>query len=268
MNNNFFKKTFPNHFSARTTVRPSFSIRRTVLAMLVASSVLATTNAHSAIAGWDFTGNNAANATFAATAFDANLDSSSLITRGANAGASAANNSFRTEGFKNEGITVANTDYFQITLSAASGFLLSLSTIDARFKGTDTFAQGSGVSAQFAYSLNGSSFTLIGSPFVLSVVSSIPAAGLTMPQIDLGGISALQNVDASTTVSFRYYASGQTTSGGWGFFSDATGHDGLDFGGTLTAVPEPTTWALIVFGTVFGAVQLGRLYRRRLAAAG
>lgn len=36
----------------------------------------------------------------------------------------------------------------------------------------------------------------------------------------------------------------------------------------VTALPEPTTWALIAFGTVFGAVQLGRQYRRRLAACG
>jgi len=34
----------------------------------------------------------------------------------------------------------------------------------------------------------------------------------------------------------------------------------------ITAVPEPVTWALIAFGTVFGAVQLVQLYRRRLAA--
>ena len=32
-------------------------------------------------------------------------------------------------------------------------------------------------------------------------------------------------------------------------------------------VPEPVTWASIVFGTVFGAVQLVQLYRRRFASA-
>ena len=32
-------------------------------------------------------------------------------------------------------------------------------------------------------------------------------------------------------------------------------------------VPEPVTWALIAFGAVFGAVRLGRYFRRRFAAA-
>ncbi len=85
-----------------------------------------------------------------------------------------------------------------------------------------------------------------------------------MSSISLSGINDLQNVPDSTTVYFRYYASGQTTTGGWGFYSSSSGQDGLSFDGTLSAVPEPVTWALIVFGAMFGAVQLGRLYRRHL----
>jgi len=197
------------------------------------------------IAGWNFFGENTGVASSPADVFNAHLDSSSLVTRGASAAASTANNSFRTTGFQNNGISTANTDYFQTTLSAVSGYTLSLSTIDARFSGTDTFARSSGVTAQFAYSLNGSSFTLIGSPFTLSVVSSIPSAGLVMPQINLSGIPALQNLSDSTTVTIRYYASGQTTTGGWGFFSNTSINDGLDFGGTLTAVPEPSEWGLV-----------------------
>jgi hypothetical protein len=91
--------------------------------------------------------------------------------------------------------------------------------------------------------LDGSSFTFIGSSFLLTDgAGSIPAAGLVMPQIDLSGVSALQNVPDSTTISIRYYASGQTTTGGWGFFSSASGVNGLAFGGTISAVPEPSTW--------------------------
>jgi hypothetical protein len=115
---------------------------------------------------------------------------------------------------------------------------LSLSAIDARFAGTATFRASPGVSAQFAYSLDGSTFNLIGSPFSLTTDTA-------MPQINLSGISALQNVVASTTVYFRYYASGQTTTGGWGFNSPTAAQDGLDFGGTLTAVPEPSEWGVI-----------------------
>ena len=188
----------------------------------------------SQIAAWDFTGESTV-ATSAAEVFNLNLDSSNLLTRGAGANASAGANSFRTTGFENNGISTANTDYFQFTLSASVGNSLSLTTIDARFAGTGTFAATPGVSCQFAYSLDGVNFTLIGSP---TVTVGTPAV---LPQIDLSGIPALQNVSAGTTVTFRYYASGQTSTGGWGFFSSAAGVYGLQIGGTVNpAVASPT----------------------------
>jgi hypothetical protein len=168
----------------------------------------------SIIAGWNFLNNNSAVANIAATSFSSNLvstSSASNITRGSSAAASAGGNSYRTTGFQNNGIATSNTDYFQITLSAASGYATSLSSIDAKVAGTSTYCSTPGVSQQFAYSLDGTNFTLIGSP-----QSTIGTPG-TLTQIDLSGISALQNVAAGTTITIRYYASGQTNSGGWGF---------------------------------------------------
>src|SRR5207237_2589528 len=135
----------------------------------------------------------------------------------------------RTTGFQNNGISTANNDYFQTTLSAASGFTLSLSTIDARFAGTSTYAAAPGVMSQFAYSLDGNNFTLIGSP------TTTIGTPVMMTQINLSAINDLQNVPDTTTVYFRYYASGQTATGGWGFNSPSAGQEGLAFGGTLTA---------------------------------
>lgn len=188
-------------------------------------------NANAQIAAWDFTG-AAAPATFAATTFNANLVATAganNITRGPGAAASAGGNSFRTVGFQNNGIATTNTDYFQITLTAQTGFTVSLSTIDARMAGTATYAAAPGVSQQFAYSLDGTNFTLIGAP---SVTVGTPA---TLTQIDVTGIGALQNVAAGTTVTLRYYATGQTTTGGWGFNSPALGQNGLAIGGSVTA---------------------------------
>lgn len=199
------------------------------------------------IAAWDFTGLNTV-ATATATTFNANLVSGSGandITRGAGAAASAGANSFRTTGFQNNGISTANTDYFQVTLTAQPGFELSLSTIDANLNGTGTYAVSPGVSNQFAYSLDGTNFTLIGSPLV---TIGQPVA---LPTIDLTGISALQNVSAGTTITLRYYASGQTTTGGWGFFSSAAGVNGLAIGGTLNVSATPSlavTPASLTFG--------------------
>jgi trimeric autotransporter adhesin len=204
------------------------------------------------IAAWDFTGVGSTSLpTYAATTYDGYLISTSganNMTRGAAASWSTANNSFRTAGFKNEGISTSNADYFQITLTAVSGYAVSLSTIDAKYSGTQTFVGSLGVTSQFAYSIDGTNFTLIGSSFILT--GTIP---LTMTQIDVSGIAALQNVAAGTTITIRYYASGQTATGGWGFYSSASGQYGLALGGTVTTSSTPvisTNGSLATFGNI------------------
>ena len=197
--------------------------------LLISLVILGAINVNAQIAAWDFSGNSGTAATFAATTWNSNLSSTASvknITRGAGAAASSAGNSFRTTGFKNDGISTANTDYFQVTLTAATGYKVSLSTINANFGGTATYYVSPGVTSQFAYSLDGSSFTLIG--------SAVQSTSLTMSQISLSSITALQNVAAGTTITLRYYASGQTSTGGWGFLSAASaGTNGLAIGGTV-----------------------------------
>ncbi|MBK9061228.1 MAG: hypothetical protein IPL81_15665 [Flavobacteriales bacterium] len=191
----------------------------------------------SQIAAWDFNGESSP-ATSAADVFDGNLSSSNLITRGATATSSSGSNSFRTQGFKNEGISTSNTDYFEVTLGAATGYAVSLSTIDAKFNGTASFANSPGVTHQFAYSLDGITFTLIGTPQV-TVGNTTP-----LTQIDVSGVSALQSVAAGTTITLRYYASGQTTTGGWGFYSVSAGSYGLAIGGAVNAADRTPPWNL------------------------
>ncbi len=198
------------------------------IAAIFALSLSSMIPSHAQIAAWDFFGESSPSSS-SADIYNTNLDSSSSMTRGAGAAASNASNSFRTTGFQNNGIATTNTDFFQITLSSDPGQFMSLTTIDARFAGTATFAASpGGVSSQFAYSLDGTTFNLIGSPVV---TTGTPA---TLPQISLAGIPALQNVPAGTTVTLRYYASGQTTTGGWGFNSPAAGQYGLAIGGSFS----------------------------------
>ncbi len=186
------------------------------------------------IAAWDFTGESSP-ATSTPDVFNSFLSSSNLITRGTGAASSSGANSFRTIGFQNNGISTSNTDYFQITLAPSSGKVLSLSSIDANFNGTNSFAATPGVSSQFAYSLDGTNFTLIGSPQV-TVGNTTP-----LTQIDLTGIAALQGVPYGTTITIRYYASGQTTTGGWGFYSASAGSYGLSIGGTISGCATSPT---------------------------
>ncbi len=196
---------------------------RTALSL---ASLLLVGSVKSQIAAWDFTGESSP-ATSAADVYNANLDASNLLTRGSGAAASTASNSFRTVGFQNNGISTANTDYFEFTLSATVGYSLNLSTLDARVNGTGSFTAAPGASQQFAYSLDGVNFTLIGSPMITL------SGPVNLPQTDLTGIPALQGITDGTTVTFRFYASGQTTTGGWGFTSNAVGQYGLAVGGSV-----------------------------------
>ncbi len=209
------------------------------LLLLASMSLLAEVSTHKSlaqIASWDFTG-LAATATADATASNAQLDSVPVLTRGAGAPASAGANSFRTTGFRNDGISTSNTDYFEFTIRAATGNKASIASISANLNGTSSFSASPGTSNQFAYSLDGSTFTLIGSPTIRT------GSGAIGP-IDTTAVSELQNVPAGTTVTIRFYASGQTTTGGWGFFSA----DGLVVDGIVSSdspdapvITSPTT---------------------------
>ena len=179
------------------------------------------------IIAWDFTGANNV-ATFAATTYNANLTpetSSKNITRGPGAPASSGNNSFRTQGFKNTPISVSNTAYFQVTVKPADGKAVSLSSISGLCNGTDTYAADPGVSSQFAYSLDETTFTLIGEPFV-----KVGNTNHTF-EFNVSSVAELQNVTG--TIYLRYYASGQTTTGGWGFNSYPAGTNGLAIFGSI-----------------------------------
>ncbi|MGL2966865.1 YDG domain-containing protein [Flavobacterium sp. XGLA_31] len=211
------------------------------------TQTLTVTQGASVLAGWDFFGQSSP-ATFAATTYNTNLNntaSQSTMTRGAGAASSSGSNSFRTVGFQNNGISTSNTDYFEVKATAVAGKTLTLTRIDANLIGTNTFYASPGVTSQFAYSLNGSTFTLIGSPVTTTSLSI---------NFDLTGITALQNVPAGTTVTLRYYASGQTSTGGWGFSSPAAGTNGLALTGYTSLQPAPSiTSALTASGTVGAA---------------
>lgn len=227
---------------------------------LISGIIAASANAQ--LLGFDFyTGGSQSPATWNSTTTNANLATGSginVLTRGTTAGASSANNSFRTTGFQNNGISTSNTDYFQVVLRANTGYQVSLSSITANFAGTSSFAANPGVTSQWAYSTDGTNFTLIGSP---TTTIGTPASNISY---SLSGVSGLQNVSSLTSITLRFLASGQTATGGWGFISSAAGVNGLAINGTLTAVPEPSTYAAMA-----GAVALLGVivYRRRQRVA-
>jgi hypothetical protein len=183
---------------------------------------------------WDFTGvGTSATPVFAATTYDNNLDAANTfkdITRGPTATWSTGGNSFRTAGFKNNPISVENTAYFQVIVKPAWANSVSLSSISGVCNGTASYAVVPGVASQFAYSLDGTNFTLIGEASIKSGVSNHTF------EFDLSLVHALQNV--SGTIYLRYYASGQTSTGGWGLYSSAAGVNGLEIYGTTETITQ------------------------------
>ena len=209
--------------------------------LLVVLAVLAIAASAQAavILNWGFVG-TAAITSQSANTIGANLDTGSGLNdliRGAGAGTSAGGSSFRTTGFQNNGINTANTDFFQFSLSAASSYTLSLNNIVGAFVGTTTFTVSPGVSHQWGYSFDNSTYTLI------DVAQTRIGNGSST--FDFSGTAALQDVAASSTVYLRYYASGQTSTGGWGFNSA-----GIQVDGDVVAVPEPATMSLLGLGAL------------------
>ncbi len=197
-----------------------------------------------ALAQWNFFGLSNV-ATASATTKASELANNPILSRGAGAPASAGGNSFRTTGFQNNGIAVTNTDYFQTSFTATDN-ILSLTSIKARVIGTDTFVTDPGVQIQFAYSLNGTTYTLINSP--VYVVGNIQT-----PDMNLAAVSALQNIAPGTTVYFRFYASGRTSTGGYGFSSPVAGQYGLEFYGRFK--PTSVTWDGSAWSNLNGPVK-------------
>lgn len=187
------------------------------------------------LAQWDFYNvtSSATLVTMAATNVSSSLDSNSaILSRGPSASGSAGGNSFRTQGFLNDGISVSNNDYFQTSLTATNE-IVSLTSIRAYVNGTSTFMATPGVDIQFAYSFNNIDYILINSP-----IKKIGAGQID--DINLAGVNALQNIAPNTTVYFRFYASGRTTTGGYGFASPEEGAYGLEFNGRLK--PTKIIW--------------------------
>ncbi len=170
-------------------------------------------------------------ATYTPTAYNStDLDVASALSRGANAAASAGTNSFRSVGFKNDGIATTNTDYFEFSLSSVAGQALSLTSLVANYNGTASYQASTGVSTQYAYSFNDSAFTLIGSPTAVFYNTSTPTT------YSLSSVAALQNIPDNQTVYFRVYATGQTATGSFGYFSNTSSgaNDGLMVNGSVS----------------------------------
>jgi hypothetical protein len=162
------------------------------------------------IASWNSAGSVPQALSFAPTAFDANVTVSNLIRGiGLSTSGSPGANTFWAVGY-NDSTTnssaLTNGDYWETSIAPVSGISVSYSDLKFRFRATATGPQ----MAQWAYSLNGSSFTWLGSAFV-------PPTTYSELDLNLSGVGDLQN--CAGKVWFRlagWTASSATGPGGFG----------------------------------------------------
>ncbi len=243
-------------FFLRPDSSPKLSSQKSIMKKLVSlfaitAAIIVTSVQAQSLLEWNFAGDDSSNRPTMVSTFNAANADSAVLSRGAGAPATPGVNSFRTTGFLNDGISLANTDYFEFTLSASiPSPTISLSSFEMRFAGTASFSSTPGVTMAWAYSFDGGSFTLL---------DTFNRTGNGTSSFDLSGISALQNISGVDEITFRFYASGQTTTGGWGFINTSTQDPGLILNGTV--VPEPSTYALLVLSA--GALAFYRLRSKR-----
>ncbi|HLP25773.1 MAG TPA: PEP-CTERM sorting domain-containing protein [Acidobacteriota bacterium] len=208
--------------------------------------------ANGQIVSWDFNTATGSEASANATTNNASLATSTL-SRGGGISATALENSFNSTGFTNGAASlsaaVSNNDYITFSIAPQAGFQVSIATLDAVFRRTSTGP----TSFQWQYSLD--AFATAGTNIgdTISFTSTV-TNGVAQTQISLSGVTQLQSITG--TAVFRLYAWGAT--GGNFALGRQSGND-LAIGGSISAVPEPSTYAAL-----FGALALsGVAWRRR-----
>ncbi|MCW5898163.1 MAG: T9SS type A sorting domain-containing protein [Flavobacteriales bacterium] len=117
--------------------------------------------------------------------------------------------------------------YLQFSITANTGWQVSLSTLDANFRRSST-----GPNAfQWQYSLDGFATAGVNAGAEISYTGTA-TNGDAQAQIDLSAIAALQNVAAGTTITFRLFGWGASATGGTFAIGRLAGND-LAIGGTV-----------------------------------
>ena len=180
------------------------------------------------LARWNSSGATPQAESFAPVAANANAVVANLSRGpGLGTGGSPGGNTFWATGFNDStsgSSAMSNGDYWQTSFTPAAGKSLSFSEVKFRFRATSTGPQ----QAQWAYSLNGSTFVWIGEAFTPASVYT------TESDINLSGVAGLQNCEGQ--VWFRLAGWNSTSATGPGGFGQNT--DVLSFAGTVgTAGP-------------------------------
>lgn len=177
---------------------------------------------------WEFFGEPSA-AQSSPDLIDAGLAAPSALSRGSAATNVTAPNSFSTDGFDDDAINLTfSQDYFQFDVQAGPNRELDITKIIAKFGGDASFFP---VTVQFAFT-NGSG---AGTYANLGGAQNIANPGDVLT-LNTSAISAVQDVQAGTTLTIRMYARGQNAGDIFGYISNSSTDFGLEVRGRANRV--------------------------------
>ncbi|MFP5040329.1 YDG domain-containing protein [Parasediminibacterium sp. JCM 36343] len=208
-----------------------------------APDVPQTLNVLKTLAGFDVSGQAGGVNSYGTSPLTANTSASGItvggLTRGSGFGTTGtgAGNAWGGTATAGGGLTtaalaLAANNFATFSVAVASNYTASLSSIAAYNIRRSATGPTSG---QWQYQIGAGAFTDIGTTITWGGVTS--GTGNLQPAISLTGISALQNLAAGTTVTFRVIPFGASSTGTWyinGFATSSTYND-LIVTGTATA---------------------------------
>lgn len=202
----------------------------TTVFLIIATTFTFIEQSQAQIAAWNFDGNAGNEISVNATTSSSNI-SLPVITRGVGINPASLANSFNSNQFSSTNFTEAinNEEYIEFSITPNSGFTVSLSTLDANFRrsntGPDTF--------RWQYSLDG--FATTGTDIGSQIsYTNDGGDGDAQTQIDFSGIHDLEEVE--TTITFRLYGWGASNTAGTFAIGRLSGDD-LSIGGTVDIIP-------------------------------
>lgn len=157
---------------------------------------------------------------------------------------------------------ISNGQYFSIQFEAQAGYQMSLTSLDLLLYQT-SFMAGTGVNGGSAGGADFAIYSSIGGFTAGNEIYSysLASGAYSVFNVDLTGGS----FDNLTNVEFRIYAKGATGNSNGFYIGKLNTSDGLDdivLNGSISTVPEPSTYALIALGAI--ALMSGAAYRRRM----
>lgn len=187
---------------------------------------------------WDFSGQTGTLTGGASPSINQSGIESSILTRGTGLAEGSFNNSYFSTvspASPTKADAIANSTFYSFTVKAKANYTASLTTLNSKIRRNTTGPK----KIQWQYSTNGTTFTDLGTEVDLGTTSD----GEVQAPIDLTGITALQNVLSSTTVTFRLLGWDAADGGGFavGRITNSAAGNSLFLEGSVQETILPVT---------------------------